>query len=242
MQKNEPEQTTTEMRLTIASLARDIAFQARLGGTHEGTIRRYAAAYKAGSDLPPVEVARVGDVFVLVDGWHRVEALETLGHAEVPARVTLATNEEALGMAALANLAHGRPLKAKERRRAFGMYVKGGRHRGSRPNTFKPYSTIAAELGYPVGTVHKWMRDDFPKVAAKMSYAGRREGFQGRGGLPDGGGQGPAVQRALAALVDIKSAFSSTSDAEMRAAIIGMLETALSEMGSTGRTAERDDF
>jgi hypothetical protein len=66
--------TTITNTVRIADLLRDHRFQVRQG-LDRGTVVRYSASLAAGVEFPPVTVALVDGVPVLVDGWHRIEAL-----------------------------------------------------------------------------------------------------------------------------------------------------------------------
>jgi hypothetical protein len=116
---------------------------------------------------------------VLVDGFHRVEALIEVGRTEVEAVVTPATRAVALWLAVQGNMAHGLQLTAQEKREGFRRYIRADQH--VKPNgRLKSYREIGSELSRPHTTVQKWMATYFPKIAAKM-----RGGDQpmGNGGL-----------------------------------------------------------
>jgi hypothetical protein len=223
------------VRLAIKSIAKDRKFQVRkkLDGA---TVKRYENNYRTGHEMPPVKVAMVDGVPILVDGWHRVQALENLGAGHVEAEVQRATRREAHWLAASANLSHGLPLKQSELREVFRAYIKAERHIRPKGN-LKSYREIAADLGKPHGTIYNWMRKDFPRVAAKLS------GYEGGvGGLQEG----PSAQAsshvisARAAMAQLTTAFSATSDANERGTIIDELEAALSEMKGSGNWSEPD--
>ncbi|TVM36580.1 ParB N-terminal domain-containing protein [Oceanidesulfovibrio marinus] len=142
-------------------------------------IQRYACAYRNEQDMPPVKVAKVVQdgataphVLVLVDGFHRFAALRQIGATEVEALVVDASWQDAHWLAAQANLAHGIPLKSKELRKAFRMYIKARKHREGQNGFVKSYREIAAELGGLRShvTIRNWMMKDFPKIAKEMAY------------------------------------------------------------------------
>lgn len=138
----------------------------------QGIIRRYATAYRQGANMPPLKVAKIGKALVLVDGWHRLAALESLEHSLADVEIIPCTNErEALWLAASANLSHGLPLKAREMIPVFKAYIKAGKHRPY-PDVFKSYREIAADLGGIVsyGTIRNWMKRYYPSIARRMSW------------------------------------------------------------------------
>lgn len=157
-----PNSTATESKVVIAQLCRSPDFQVRKKLCPK-TVTRYATAIKAGQQLPPLQVAVVDGVPCLVDGYHRAEAMESLGYLEAEASITEATREDAQWMAAAANLTHGLQLKAGEMREVFRVYVRTGRYRGPR-GRLKSYRDMGHELGRPYTTLRNWMQRDFPKV------------------------------------------------------------------------------
>jgi hypothetical protein len=223
------EAISTPVRLPIKQIARDAKFQVR-NKLNEGTVKRYENNYRSGREMPPVKVALVKNVPILVDGWHRLRALENLGKAHVEAEVQKATRREALWMAASANLDHGLPLKQRELRAVFRAYIRADRHVLPTGN-LKSYREIAADLGKPHGTIYNWMKKDFPRVAAQLSGDGG-----GIGGLPEEplDAASSHVAAARTAMAKLTAAFSGTSDAADRGMIIDELETALSQMRGSG--------
>jgi hypothetical protein len=156
------------LRVKLADIVTRKAWQVRTR-LNAATVTQYLTAYRADADaLPPVKVANVNGTLLLVDGWHRIEALKLLGRYDVPAWVFPATEEEARWEAARANLTHGLPLKAREVRNVFRAYVRSKRHRtGGR---FKSYREIAADLASRVAytTVRNWMQKEYPAIYRAM--------------------------------------------------------------------------
>ncbi|MHC4040791.1 ParB N-terminal domain-containing protein [Bradyrhizobium sp. 23AC] len=134
------------------------------------TVRRYQAVYKNEGKLPPIEIAMVDGVLRLVDGWHRVKALQLLERDSVEANITEMSMSEARWAAASANLAHGLPLKPKEVRNVFKAYITARRHYRSN-GRLKSYREMASELNGAVSyrTLNRWMELDHPKIAKEMS-------------------------------------------------------------------------
>ena len=149
--------------VVLAQLCRAPEFQIR-DKLCRPTVHRYAAAMKAGQQLPPLSVALVDGVPCLVDGYHRVAAMELLGQATAEAIVTPATKPDAVWKAAKANMQHGLPLKSKELRQAFRVYIRTGQHRKGRGKR-KSLREIGQEIGRSHNTIRNWMAQDFPKLA-----------------------------------------------------------------------------
>ena len=76
----------------------------------EETIIRYMESF---SSLPPVRVQR--NTYVVVDGYHRVEAAVRLGLEEIPVRVESIEDDDLRLVAGVANAQHGQPLTRTER-------------------------------------------------------------------------------------------------------------------------------
>jgi hypothetical protein len=212
----------------IPQLALDPEFQMRRK-LDAGTVKKYENVYKSGKPMPPVKVARVAGVLVLVDGWHRVEALKRLNVSRVDAEVTEATREQALWMAARANLEHGLPLKTNELRDVFRTFIKAKQHVLPRGRLMS-YRDIGAELGKPQSTIYAWMKKDFPAIAAKMAGD---EAFKGTGGIQDAPRRPSPLQPAMDALDALQAAFQGTSSPEHRGAILKAARELVAAMESS---------
>jgi hypothetical protein len=71
-----------------------------------------AAAMRRGESLPPVDLLKVGEIYFVRDGHHRVSVASALGHADIDAYVTeVVTRVDAEGAITLTDL----PLKSHER-------------------------------------------------------------------------------------------------------------------------------
>lgn len=53
-----------------------------------GRWRGIAKAREEGKALPPVDLVKVGDVYFVLDGHHRISVAQTLGQMEIDAKVT----------------------------------------------------------------------------------------------------------------------------------------------------------
>uniref|UniRef100_A4Y095 Uncharacterized protein n=1 Tax=Ectopseudomonas mendocina (strain ymp) TaxID=399739 RepID=A4Y095_ECTM1 len=200
--------------VTIARLCRSKEFQVR-AKLCPLTCHRYAAAIKAGQTLPPLQVALVDGVPCLVDGYHRAAALEFLGIEGADAIVTEATRDEAMWMAAQANLTHGLPLKPREVREVFRVYIRTGRYKkGS--GEWASYREMGLELGRPHSTIRSWMEKDFKKLY--HAYGDRN-----RNGKGDDSVRPPPPPADAKAAIDhihaIRRTFQETSCPDAREAI-----------------------
>lgn len=138
-------------------------------------VKEYANAYRNGACMPPIALARIEGALYLLDGWHRLAAVRRNGGEDIKATVAGMTEDEARWSAAAGNLRHGLPLKSREMRVVFRVFVQTGQHRQGR--RFKSYRDIARDLGGSRGytTIRNWMHEDFPAVFRAMGETGRQD-------------------------------------------------------------------
>ena len=158
-----------EQLVDIGEIIIDRRFQIR-NSTDTKTVKAYANAMKAGSEFPPVTIADINGRLFLIDGFHRYEAVLSVGGKEIRAIITKMTDREALRASAVANLTHGLRLTKSEKIKAFKQFIKGGGHLDER-GRLKSYREIAAELHGIAAytTIRLWMLKYFPKIAKKMT-------------------------------------------------------------------------
>jgi ParB-like nuclease domain len=221
-------ETKNPVTVEIASLLRETRFQIRSSGKLDaGTVTRYANVLKAEQELPPIQVAKLNGAAVLVDGFHRVAAMERLGRLYAEAVVVEAASEdEARWLAAEANLKHGLPLKSSDMRGVFRAYVNAGRHKKGRG--VKSSREIARDLSRMRGhnTILAWMRRDFPQIARQMSGG---DNFNGTGGLQEKEAKG-FYGDAQAGLEQLLAAAHGITAKEERGRLIKAVETALESL------------
>jgi transposase len=207
--------------------------------TDPATVKRYAQAMRVGAEFPPIEVAQfppgaaseLEGARVLIDGFHRVEAMQRLGIGETRAVVReVTTFEEARWLAGKANQTHGRPYRPKERREVFRAFVEAAQHlRDGEPGELKSYREMARELGgVSYNTVRNWMRADFPAVFQEMGDA---EGAA-RGGLPEPEPASRTFTRvAIEGVEQAAAALPSISDPEDRRELLAEIDQLRAAIG-----------
>ena len=125
-----PVTTAQTVTVPISDLLRDHQFQIR----HKldlGVVARYTSVIRSGIAMPPVKVAMLKGMPVLVDGWHRVAALEKAEQHTVEAEIIeVESVDEARFLAGCANLEHGLRLKGPEVKETFRAYIRAGLYRG----------------------------------------------------------------------------------------------------------------
>lgn len=229
-------QEVSTSRVTLSRLIKDPNLQVRKR-LDQVTINRYADVYKADNEMPPIKVALVDGKPFLIDGWHRVAAMELIGIREAQAIVVKASEKDARWMAARANLEHGLPLKKSEMREVFRAYVKAAQHRKSRTE-YKSYREMQKDLNIPYTTIRNWMIKDFRHIAARI---GGDEDFKGKGGLQDRFPLSGIHEAAMQGLAEVFKGFQSSADPSFRGELIARMDELLAEMRRAGNW-ERPDF
>ena len=178
----------------ITVLVREVDMEESLQSREEmipSRVRDYEVAYRNGVRFPPLLVTtRPGKFpglvsYVVLDGWHRLQALINIQQGEVDVKVietpTDASPHYLRWLGGKENLKNGAPLKNKDIHELFKAYIKSGQHR-TPAGGFKSYREIAAEIALkPHQTIANWMQKDFPSVARVMSKLGES---------PDNGAKG----------------------------------------------------
>lgn len=154
--------------VSMVSIIRDTTLQVRTR-LDESLVKKYARELSNGAAFPPVLLANIDGKLFLIDGFHRHSAYHSEGMCEIPAIIEPMNRRQALCRAAKANLAHGKPLNATERRRAFRKFIKGGGYRLPK-NKWMSYRELARALGGIGGhtTIRSWMAQDFPRIYQDM--------------------------------------------------------------------------
>lgn len=242
MAETSTRKTITATTLPISKIIRDGRYQIRRK-MYRAKIKEYTSAYQIGVELPPIQVALVsGESYILVDGWHRLAALERLDRHEVETEVVEAKDgNEVAWLAAKANTTHGIPLTTPEIRKMFRAYVKAGKHRRGRGG-FKSYRDIALDLNgiRTHVTIYRWMQRDFPRTAQRMSDEEMPKGQIGEQEPPD-----PSRELAELAGDGVRKAFNSfagITDPLDRGQVIYEMEIALAEMKKSTYQAYTEDF
>jgi hypothetical protein len=92
--------------MKLSELTRDAGTNPRVA-LHPSIVHEYALAMRDGDSFPPVRAISDGQVYWLVDGYHRVAALEQNGTDSVAVAYSSGGLEEARWESCAANKAHG---------------------------------------------------------------------------------------------------------------------------------------
>ncbi len=102
------------VKIRLEELEVDPSLQPRVSGTDPDHVRVLGETHKA---WPPLKVVRQDGHYLLVDGFHRLEAARNLGLEDVPVQVLQAPKDGDLRSLAFSlNAQHGRPLSLDDRR------------------------------------------------------------------------------------------------------------------------------
>jgi hypothetical protein len=229
---------TPILRLRLASIVRLPAFEAR--PRHRGTVWEYIQKYRAEIEMPPVTVALVNGAPTLIDGWHRMDALTELGREEVDARM-LGTLTEATArwMAYEANMGHGRKLMGEQWRGAFVAYMEAGKYRKGKLGV-KPLRQIARELGgRSHNTIKKWMREEYPHLAARWRIDAADVSSVKRNDKPATADFATATRNALE---QAGAAFHGVTDPRERGKLIETARAVVQRMEDGGPWEDADPY
>ena len=106
--------------IAIALIVSTLETQSRYALNQE-VVAEYAEAMAGGVAFPPVAVFEDGDQYWLGDGFHRLEAIKTLGKAGISAEVRQGDKKDALLYAIGANRNHGLRRNNDDKRRAVEL-------------------------------------------------------------------------------------------------------------------------
>lgn len=205
--------------------------------TDPNVVQKYAEGIESGSPFPPVTLACIEGVLVLVDGWHRFFARQSLGEAKVVAFVSTMTYEEARWASASANLANGVALRPSEVLDAFHTFMDTRQYREG--YSWLSYREIAKKFGKPHTTIRNWMKKHYPRIfkryqqdEVKGSYKADWDGVPGLPGKQPSSTDSLAVEVVKQAQVAMKNTknIGERLCPDTRGALIEALREALQEL------------
>jgi ParB-like nuclease domain len=135
-------------RLRIADIREREDLQLRAGGVGRSHVKKLVEAVADGVTLPPITVAKIGNAYCVVDGFHRLEAARSSGWNAIEALVASMDLRAAEAVARVANVSHsyGKRLGNADRNKIFANYVERREHFDSAGDV-KGAGAIRAELG-----------------------------------------------------------------------------------------------
>jgi ParB-like chromosome segregation protein Spo0J len=107
-------------KVLLSKITQDKELQPRQSLTTEA-VDEYMESMTEGATLPPVLVVFDGKTYWLCDGFHRVAASKKMGAKDIECEVVKGTRQDAMWLAAAANLKHGVRRTNIDKRRAVAM-------------------------------------------------------------------------------------------------------------------------
>jgi hypothetical protein len=141
----------TRSRIPLAKLRTDGGTQPRDHLDPE-VVEEYRASYEAKRQLPPLVTVFDGKVHWLVDGFHRLAALQALGTKTAEVEVHRGTQVDAIWIAAGANQAHGLRRTREDKQRAISMALESAAKMSPQPSSRQ----IADHVGVDHKTIEKY--------------------------------------------------------------------------------------
>jgi hypothetical protein len=221
-----------EELVMLADVIKDPTLQVR-AKVDSRTVSKYADEMKFEQVFPMIKLGRIDGQLLLIDGWHRMAAMQLNGATEEWALVATMTRRQAQWEAAKPNLTHGLPLKASEKRPVFKAYVRSLQHRKKLPgmrsaSRCKSYREMGAELGVGHTTLRGWMMADFPTIARELGGA---DGPNKGAGTPSLENAQAAYERQVkSALVDAANVGKLIKSPETRFELVEALEAVIAEL------------
>lgn len=229
MKKTQQQQTKKVLRIPINGILVDGDLQIR-NEVYAYKVEQYAQAYRNGAVLPPVEVGKKGNGFILIDGFHRLAALKKIKAEVVEAIVTDEPESDWKWVAAKRNLVHGKQLNKDEIHNAFKAYMEAKKYMNKYSYALKSYREIAADLMIVKHTtLWYWMKKDYPEVWEMLKDKNNMYGAMGGKKVKDDGED--TVERIEATLEHVL-ALSKTLDGNgvAKGRVIGKAEEVLELM------------
>jgi len=137
-------------------------------------IERLATAFVRDGELKePIKLFRINNraggfkSCVVVDGFHRLEALRRAGAKKVKAIITDGTKKEAIKEAARANTEHGLPVRKKDERNTLKSFMDAGCYQTAEGHL--EITAIKDTLRFTASdrTMRRWIQADTPSIYSK---------------------------------------------------------------------------
>lgn len=149
--------------LFIKDLKIDQKFQAR-SRINLQVVKEYEENIIDGASMPPIMVVQTPDEYVIVDGFHRLQAYRNLGRDRIEAEVITGDRDAALRHAISANQTHGLQRSREDKLRAVTMAL----------NDFELSCDSDRVLGKLCGVSHTFVasvRDQLGKEKSKSKFS-----------------------------------------------------------------------
>lgn len=110
--------------LKIADIEVDLSIQPRAHGLSQEHAEDLAEAYRRDDEIPPIMVFRIGKLFKLAKGFHRIEGAKRAGKKELACQVEDGTDTDCALAALCSNQSHGLKRTNEDKRRCVEEMLK----------------------------------------------------------------------------------------------------------------------
>lgn len=157
---------TKEMKVNLSDIIVDESLQLRCQTSNQA-VQEYTERIQEGEQFPPLLVWRTEDVYVLLDGWHRLEAMKACGFVDYDCKAFNGSKTEAMIAATLSNRNHGLPFSRDDKRKAIARILEVDVALSSKQ--------VADAVGVSSHTV-----ESVREQLGKCNPAGKRKGKDGK--------------------------------------------------------------
>lgn len=141
-------------KVLLGQVVVDDRLQVRVDGLDTGTVVSYAATLENGETLPPVDVFRIEDKFILAAGFHRVAAHWQAGKDTIMVHIHEGDWDDAMQFAEEDNLANALALNNRDKKNIFMNRLYRGHEWRELSNR-----AIGGKLGVHHDTVGNWRKE-----------------------------------------------------------------------------------
>lgn len=177
----------------------DAAFQSRVA-INPAVVSDYASMIKEGRQLPPIQVVKTVTEWIVVDGFHRIQAYRSIGRDRIEVRVIDGDRNLAMELAVGANFDHGLQRSPRDKVRAVEMALsnevlsqRSDREIAALTNTSHPFvAKIRGQVGLSKSQ-SKYARKATPKQPVEVET------------FPPQGEEEPSLPEMQSELIEILS-------------------------------------
>lgn len=138
--------------LPVAAIHADPSIQVRVGGLNPEWVENFAVILQSGGELEPIVVFRIGDIYKVADGFHRLAGSIQAGIHDIRCIVKDGTLNDAKEYAELANLEHGLFLSKEDKQNILARWLER-----KHPNATKSDRELARIFGVTHPTIAAWI-------------------------------------------------------------------------------------
>lgn len=150
----------------------ETGMQMRVDGTDQTRVASYAQLIENGVEFPPLDVFQLeysdGEVYELVNGYHRIGAYKLAGHETVTVRLFQGrTVKEAEMFGAFANAANGKGATKEDISNAISVLLE---QEGAYEKFVVKHKLDVASVAQWIGVTEKWVRELTKELRAHITF------------------------------------------------------------------------